>query len=138
MESILYVLDSMHMPLLIDQSNVHWDEPYDWSQIYRLCKEFNNIPVIIIRQGMLASRNLYPLLKKFDNLFLEMSYFQVNRGLEDVRNKFGASRLIFGTGMPVYDPRIPITSIVFSRLSKKEKLMVAGDNLRNLLKGVKL
>ena len=72
-------------------------------------------------------------MKECDNLYLDISYFQLNRAIEVVAEKFGAERMIFGTGMPVFDPRLPITGLVFSQLNDKEKALVASGNLMRLI-----
>jgi predicted TIM-barrel fold metal-dependent hydrolase len=48
------------------------------------------------------TRNLYALLSNFKNLHLETIGFKPLEGIEDVCKKFGAERLIFGTGAPLY------------------------------------
>jgi len=126
-------LNRARIPLLVDQDTVHWDDPFDWDQVHRLCLEYRDLPVIVVRQGMLAARNLFPLLKRHENLYLETSYFQLAGGLEEAAKRFGAVKLVFGTGMPVFDPRLPIAGLLYSPLSDREKEMVAGENLRALL-----
>lgn len=51
-------------------------------------------------------------------------------------NLFGVDRLVFGTGLPLYDPRLPIGGLLFSGLSEVDMKSIAGDNLRKLLGGV--
>jgi predicted TIM-barrel fold metal-dependent hydrolase len=136
MPEILSALARARIPLLVDQDTVHWDDPFDWSQLERLCREHRELPVIVVRQSLLAARNLFPLFRTCDNLYLETSYFQRAGGLEEVSRKFGTSRLLFGSGLPVFDPRLPLAGLFFSALTEREKEAVAGGNLRALLAAV--
>lgn len=135
---LLKLLNRAHIVLLIDSCISHWNDPYDWSSIQQICDQYKDLPIVLVRHGMRSPRSLFPLMRMFDNLFIETSYFQSNRGLKEVSKIFGSNRLIFGTGMPVYDPNLPIAGILFSGLSEREKTMVAGENLRSLLAKVDL
>ena len=51
--------------------------------------------------------------------------------------EFGAERLLFGSFLPVSDPLVPIGMVLDADLSEEEKRLIAGDNLRRLLEGVR-
>jgi predicted TIM-barrel fold metal-dependent hydrolase len=85
---------------------------------------------------MTINRNLFPLLALFENLHIDISYYQVNDGIEVICEKFGAHHLLFGTGLPVFSPAAPISMLMYSRISMKEKKMIGCENLRKLLGSV--
>ncbi len=136
MKEIFKILDTIRMPLFIDNDIVKWQDPFNWPQVYSLCKEYPHIPVIPCRHDRKSARNVFPIMKECNNIILDISYYHLSRGIEVVAEQFGAERMIFGTGMPVFDPRLPITGFIFSQLNDKDKMLVAGDNLRNLLKKI--
>lgn len=136
LQGFMEIFSRVKTPVLVDSCIAHWNDDYDWSPVYRLCGAYPDVPVIAVRHAMRAARSIYPLLSKFTNIYLETSYFQLNRGLKDVASKFGSERLIFGTGLPLYDPRLPLAGLLYSGLTDTEKVGVSGDNLRALLSRV--
>ena len=50
--------------------------------------------------GYRELRVLLPLLDRHPNLACDLSYFAAHQGVEVVVRRFGAGRLLFGTGMP--------------------------------------
>lgn len=134
---LLEVLAACRIPLLIDFSNLNWSQEIDWEGVRNLCAGFPELPVLLLRQGQAADRILYFLLEKHHNLYIETSYYQVNNGLQALVGNFGADRLIFGTGAPVYDPGCPIFCLLNSGLGEREVRKIACTNLESLLEGVR-
>jgi predicted TIM-barrel fold metal-dependent hydrolase len=85
-----------------------------------------------------CARNIYPLLMKCGNLYLESIGFKVLDGIEDVCRKIGPKNLLFGSMSPVYSASAAIGMITYSDITDEEKQMIACDNLKRLLEGVKL
>jgi len=136
---LLEKLSEHQLPLFLDYDRAHWAENVvDYSSVFRICKEFPALPLILVREGIGSARYLYPLLEKFDNLYIETSYYQAACGLEDISTKFGARHLLFGTGLPAHEAGPPISMLLYSEISPDEKRMVAGDNLRSLLEAVRV
>lgn len=133
-DDLLGKLNDRHIPLFLDFGRTHWAEDVtDYDAIYRICHQFRELPIILVREGIGSTRLLYPLLEKFDNLRLEISYYQVPRGLEEICRRFGATHLLFGTGLPSYCAGAPITMLLCADLSIQDKRAIAGGNLRQLL-----
>lgn len=132
-ESLFFELQKRKIPVFVDFSLNHWSEEVDWNQIYKFCETFPELPMIMVRIGIKYDRYIYALLKRFKNLYIETSYYLVNNGLEKVTANFGAGKLIFGTGMPVFNPSPPIMMVNLAGIKQKDKEMIAGKNLLNLL-----
>jgi predicted TIM-barrel fold metal-dependent hydrolase len=113
-------------------------EPFGFSveNIVELCQSYPNLPVVIIRFNYENTRLAFRLLNRFPNLLLEISYYSTPRGIELLTRAFGAKRLLFGTGMPAINPGVALTLVRYANISDDEKRMIAGDNLRQLLKDV--
>ncbi|NSW89117.1 MAG: amidohydrolase family protein [Firmicutes bacterium] len=135
-EDLFSELELRKIPVFIDFSIRHWSEEINWEQIKNFCETFPALPFVLVRMGVKADRYIYPLFKKFDSLYLETSYYIVNNGIEKMVRNFGAGRLIFGTGMPVYSPNPPIAMVCLANIKEDERDMIAGKNLMNLLEGV--
>lgn len=81
-----------------------------------------------------ADRMLYPLMDKLPNLYVETSCYKPFRGVSDFCRRFGAKRLLFGSGMPAIDPAASVGLITYADISPADKEDVAHGNLERLLK----
>lgn len=135
-EDLFSELERKKVPVFIDYSVNHWSEEMNWDQINDLCTMFPALPIIPVRMGVKADRYIYYLFKKHKNLYLETSYYIVNSGIEKIVENFGADRLIFGTGIPIYSPNPPIAMVSLANISDEDKDMIGNKNLNELLKGV--
>ena len=134
-DGLLQQLATHNVPLFLDFDRVHWaDDVVDYDQVSRICESFPALPVVLVREGIGSTRYLYPLLERFDNLHIEISYYQASGGLEEITRRFGAGHLLFGTGLPDYSAGPAISMLLLSGLSPEEKRLIAGDNLRKLLR----
>jgi predicted TIM-barrel fold metal-dependent hydrolase len=122
------------MPAFVDFGIAHWSsESTDWRNLFELCERFPRLPFVVVGEGMGAPRRLFPTWADHPNLHLETSYYQVNQGLSEIADRFGAERLIFGTGLPYRAPGPPLTQLRHDFLSCEDRAKVGGDNLRKLL-----
>ena len=76
---------------------------------------------------------MYPLFEKYKGLRIEAATYQVNFGIEEICRRFGAHRLLFGTGLPFTEAGPSIAQITYADVSDDDKRRIAGDNLRELL-----
>ena len=56
-------------------------------------------------------------------------------GPDPAAERFGPHRLIFGTGLPVWDPALPVTGLTYAGLAPDALAAVAGGTLTALLDG---
>ncbi len=64
------------------------------------CRLFESCPVIIAEATWAQWRLLVPILDACPNACIELSAFQANRALEFLTERYGASRVLLGTGLP--------------------------------------
>lgn len=137
-EELLGELSEHKIPLFLDFNRSHWaEEVVDYDQVVRICQAFPTLPVILVREGIGSTRCVYPILDRFDNFYLEISYYQASGGLADISKRFGARHLLFGTGLPEYSAGPAISMIYYLELSFDEKKKISGNNLRHLLLAVR-
>jgi len=76
------------------------------------------------------------LLEDCANLHLELHNLVNGLGIEDIVERFGPERLVYGSYAPVRQPGAAQMAVAYSRLSDDAKRQIAGDNLRRLLSKV--
>lgn len=126
------MLEACRVPLMVDLDQLAWDE------LYGILSAHPGLRVILTGLHYNCGRNLYPLLDKFEHLYIETIGFKPFNGIEDVCRRFGAHRLIFGTCSPLYSGGAAVGMISYAPVSHGEKCMIAGGNLEKLLGGVVL
>jgi len=131
---LLAVLEAARIPLFVDFDMVRWsEEKTDWRGLDDLCARYPQLPFIVVGEGMGAPRRVFPLWQRHHNLYLETSYYQVHQGLSDVAQRFGAGRLLFGSGLPERAPGPPLTLLRHDFLDDAESTAISGSTLRHLL-----
>ena len=95
---LLAALERHRLPLSIDLAET------DWEALHRLCAAYPALPVLVTRVNYRHERYLYPLLRQHPRLYVELSLFQGHRAIEEVVQRFGPRRLLFGTGLPHFAP----------------------------------
>lgn len=100
-----------------------------------LCKH-PQLRVIVTAVSYTCLRDLYPLLAQFPELRVCTSTLRTQMGIEEVADKFGAERLIFGSGMPGISGASSVALITYCKLDEARKQMIAAGNLERLLQEV--
>jgi predicted TIM-barrel fold metal-dependent hydrolase len=124
--------EDYRIPLLIGLDQLGWDG------LNTLCSSHPELRIILTSVDYRVDRNLYALMEKFRNIYIETIGYKVHSGIEEICGRFGAERLIFGSGMPVLSGGSAVSMINYSRISDREKRMIAADNIKALLGGVLL
>jgi len=127
---MLKALEERRIPVFIDF------EETDWSQIYSLCSRHPNLPVVLTRVPYWSSRQVYALLAETENAYIETSFFQLYNGIEDICDKFGANRILYGSAVPYFNMAPSMMAIKYADITDAEKAKIAGANLYHLVKSV--
>ena len=107
-------------------------------QIDEVLKTFTNLPVILTNPTFgVELRLLYARLKKYPNLYLETSGLMGNGVLEELVEKIGAGRLIFGTRYPWYNSGQVKIALAYAEITEAHRQMIAAENLELLIQGVR-
>lgn len=127
--SWLYEFMAEHkIPLLVKENS--------W-QMRELLSECPNLTVVAVNQGPHSlERYLRPLLDRFPNFYLETSSLLVDGLIEEFCERYGAERLLFGSGYPDNCGGAAFLCLVRAEISDTDKAAIAGGNLRRLLDGV--
>lgn len=108
-------------------------EDISWSEVATILEKFPRLPLVLLDTGYRADRYLFPLLERFPSLWLDTSTYLGYRQLESFVERFGPSRLLFGSRLPLYTPASAIGVLASARISDSDRRAIAGGNLRQLL-----
>jgi len=128
LDPLLSLLSEKALPLFSDQEEISWEE------IQYILKSFPKLPFVLTNVGYRLGRYIDPLMKGYRTFHLEISRYQMHRGLEELCRKFGSERLLFGSGMPVFSPEPVMMMVESARISVRDKRNIAEANLRRVLR----
>lgn len=123
---VLDALADAELPLLVDAGQT------TWPAIERIATARAGWPVIVGQIGYRSLRRVAGVMSRADNVYLDLSYLASHCGLEWLVERFGTSRVLFGTGQPVRDPAEAVTRLLWSELPDAALPEIGAANLRRL------
>lgn len=103
-------------------------------KIANLARSFPKLRIITGSQGSNPlDRYAWPLVERFPNLTFETSGYLVDGGIEEFCGRYGAARLIFGTGFPDNSSGAAMLALARAEINNDERLAIAATNLERLL-----
>ncbi|MCR5485801.1 MAG: amidohydrolase family protein [Clostridiales bacterium] len=102
--------------------------------IYKIMRAFPRLRALISDTDCWPNaRRLYPLISEYENAVLDLSYVMDAGGIEDMTSRFGAEKLLFGTGFPARYPGSVLAMVRGADISERERELILGKNLENIL-----
>lgn len=129
---LLTALETARMPLFLDFTLFRRGEP-PWDDVVDVCRNHPELPVVLVEVQGRNNRNLYALLDQFPRLLVQTGGLNVHAGIEDVCARFGAHRLIFGSGYPSASMGAARFHLDRARISPEERGLIASGTLLELL-----
>ena len=120
------VLEDNSVPLLIDKPQI------DWQDLSELLSNHPKLNVLLQSASWTDFHNLAALMKKYKNLYTDLSHMQSNYAVEIITEKFGADRICVGSGLPQKCPGAARAFVDYAQISNEEKQLIAGGNLARL------
>ena len=133
---MLDALEQRKVLTLIACSELPGGETEHFERLDALLADHAGLPVLLQGISWGSQRTILALMERHQNLHIEFSMFQVNRGLEQYVARFGADRLLFGTDMPLRSPGAARAYVDYAQISDADKAKIAGGNLTRLLGGL--
>ncbi|MBD2863754.1 amidohydrolase family protein [Paenibacillus oceani] len=124
---LLGVLEQERIPLLVDAAEV------SLSAVAGIAGSHPDLAVVLLGMSWSQERRLFPMLDEHPNVRIEFSALQSNAIIETAYERFGAERLLFGSGMPFKSPGAARALIDYARIPEEAKRLIAGGNLAKLL-----
>ncbi len=142
MKRLYGVLDERRFPVMLDfkQLDITGNKYFDVDVLERILDENRNMPLILeatLKQCMF-SRFFFPLLERFENLYIEVGNLLLYDQIEHYVQKFGSERLVFGSNFPALPAEINTNRIILANLSEKDKENMAFNNLERIIKEIQI
>jgi len=111
----------------------------DYKEINLILSDFPGLTCILTNIGIWnTDRYTWPLLEKFENVYIESSLLSLQEGgIEETVKKFGAERIVFGSGFPERYFEASILQLVHSEISEKDKEKIAYKNVERIIERIK-
>ncbi|MBQ9545454.1 MAG: amidohydrolase family protein [Clostridia bacterium] len=121
---ILESLNVLSMPLII-RANYDFDF---FRHLPEIAFSYPNVKFILTDYGICGSRNVFPLLKYTKNVFFTIEKMLDHRQIEEICERGGEDRLLFGSGYPDFSPAGALGLVKFAFITEKQKVKIFSLN----------
>lgn len=125
---LLCVLHRLRMPVIVDGA---YDNAF-LSSLPATAEAFPDARFILLRHGLNRSRTVVPLLKYTQNVFFDMSTMVDTGQIEQLVRDFGADRLLFGSGLPFFEPSGALGLLLYAEIGQADRERIASGNFERL------
>lgn len=125
-------IEKHKIPMLLPLGRVN----NGFTGLYEILCNHRQLRIILTAVSYTCLRDLYPMLEMFPNLHVCTSTLKTQMGIEEIADKFGADRLLFGSGMPGLSGAASVALITYAKLDDERKQMIAAGNLKKLMSEV--
>ena len=115
-------LADARLPLLVEASQT------TWPAVEAVARRHPDHILVVGDVGYRTLRTVAGVLGRCPNIRLDLSYLTSHCGLEWLAERFGADRLLFGTGWPLRDPAEAVTRLLWSELDDESAGLVGSGN----------
>lgn len=123
----LIALEDASIPLFVDASEISWRD------LGAILENHPKLNVVLLSADWSDAHNVFSYMKEYPNLHIDLSRFQMHYGIEVLVSKFGANRILFGSGLPKMSAGAARAFIDYAEISHEDKQKIAGGNLARLL-----
>ena len=124
---LLEELERNRVPVFMEVAQASYDA------IACALKSHPDLRLTLLQTSYRCDRYLFPLMERYQHLSIETGGYVVSGGIEEICRRFGASRLLFGTGAPFYEPGAAVSPITYADITDTDKQVIAARNLERLL-----
>ncbi len=123
------------IPLLLSM-----EKGCSWEGVYTLLEQYPAIICILCDIGVWGTnRYTWPLLENHKNAYLETSLLALeHEQVEATVKKYGAERIVFGSGFPERYPESSICEVLHCNLPDSDKEKISHRNLEAIISGAVL
>jgi hypothetical protein len=137
------ILNSCSYPVMInlEELDITGNKAIDWSILYHISKKFQKIPIIIDggnTKELMFNNYFFQLLENTDNIYLDTHNLLAFNQIEELSNRFGSKRLIFGSYFPYYPYHLALDRITNSRLIEEDRASILSGNIKKMIRNIKI
>ncbi len=113
-----------------------WHVEADWRELHDLAKAFPKLAVVVDTQWqkiLYHNRVLAALLDDCANVMVESSNLIGQDFIAWIAQRWGATRVLFGSFLPANDPFSAMGMVLDAGISRADKELIAGGNARRLI-----
>ena len=129
---IYELCEAMRLPLF---TRLTLDFGYD--ALHTLLSNHPKLRVVLRNADYRMPRSIYRLFDLFENLAVESGRYSPFGGIEDVVRRWGAGRLVFGSGAPGFSAGAAVGMVALAQIDDAARRRIAGDNLLALIEGIR-
>lgn len=110
-----------------------------WEMVTRLLAEYPALTLVVTNHGPWGEdRYFRPLLDAYPGFHIDISRYELDGGLVELVERYGASRLLYGSHYPLNAMGGPLLMLARAAINEEDRAAIAGGNLARLLKGAEL
>tara|TARA_B100000809_G_scaffold167968_1_gene165331 strand:- start:2455 stop:3210 length:756 start_codon:yes stop_codon:yes gene_type:complete len=103
-------------------------------ELATIAERFPRLPIIYTQIDYRAQRTLLPLLETFPNIYASIGNpYNIHMGIEQIIERVGPTRLLFGTGFPGAEQTAAVTYLTYANISEEEKALIGSANMDRLI-----
>lgn len=108
-------------------------------QICDMLEAYPKLTAVVACEGSWPNaRQFYPLLEAFPNVALDLTYMWDDQGIEEIVDRYGADKLLLGSGFPERYLGGFIAYVRAAEISDEDKALIFGGNFERLVKEANL
>ncbi len=115
------------------QLGTHEQRAVDLAAVEKLATGYPDLTVVLVGAYYNHFTRLFSLFDHCPNLKVETSLFQGFQTIRFVCERWGAERLLFGTGLGQVSPGAARATLAYAEISPEDKRKIASGNLESLL-----
>ena len=137
------ILNHYSFPVMIslDEIDITGNKNIEWEKILEISGKYKDIPIIIdggASKELMYNSFLFSLLKNSQNIYLNTHNLLAIDQIEDLVSIGGPKRLLFDSYFPYFEPHLSVGRLVNSSISEVDKEKIAGLNIQNIFKEIKI
>jgi len=115
------------IPLLVPRGD-------GWTTISEVLSDYPELTLVAIGHGPWGEDRFFrPLLERYPRFHLDISRYELLGGLAELVGRYGAERLLYGSGYPQWAMGGPRLMLARAEIHEEDRALVAGGNLLRLL-----
>lgn len=126
---ILEAMDERRIPLILPITSA-----VGWQNVYDLLAEFPDLVCILSNINTFGSeRQFPPLIERYACVYLDISEYILDGGIEAFCERHGPGRMLFGTAFPARGQGGMMLAVKHAEIPEEAKQAIAAENLEAIL-----